>query len=347
MRDVNVPQLGVGAALQQCGPLHHIQLGLETRLLELLGHDQCHVVVEVVLAAGEDADGFAFVASLIGLGLGFPGVVLVVVGSARLRIERRALGEVVALSDEEARITKAGGQHFAMAQRSLHGFARGLLHHRALFGVEHQVGEAERGCHDRHHLALRLFQTGQRLDGQQVGVVKLAGQRTFNACVGIGHWHETQLFHLGHALAAVAAGRVRAGRVAVKAREQHVLVGPALLEFVRAGAYVIAQRLRQRFLGHDGRHAGSHGQLRQQRSVGVFQTDLHVQRAFGDEVSHLRRHRLAARRHFHPALEAGHHVIGVEFTAAVQFYALAQGDGVELAVVRNLRHGFGQHGHQG
>ena len=78
MRDVDVPQLGVVAALNQRGPVNHVQFGLEAGTLELLGHDQRHVVVKVILAAGQDANGFTLVPSGHGHALGFFLVTLVV-----------------------------------------------------------------------------------------------------------------------------------------------------------------------------------------------------------------------------------------------------------------------------
>jgi len=80
MSDVDVPQLGVVAALYQRGPVNHIQLGLKTGALELLGHDQRHVVVKVVLAAGQDANGFALVTRRRSLAPGLGGITLVVAG---------------------------------------------------------------------------------------------------------------------------------------------------------------------------------------------------------------------------------------------------------------------------
>src|SRR5207248_10338181 len=57
-------QLGVVAALDQGGPVDHLQVGLEAGFLELLGHHERHVVVELVLAARHDADRLAAVAGL-------------------------------------------------------------------------------------------------------------------------------------------------------------------------------------------------------------------------------------------------------------------------------------------
>src|SRR6218665_3561164 len=49
--EVDVAELRIGAALHQRGPVDHVQVDLEAGALELLGHQQRHVVVEVVLAA--------------------------------------------------------------------------------------------------------------------------------------------------------------------------------------------------------------------------------------------------------------------------------------------------------
>ena len=61
MRDVDVPQRGVVAALDQRRPVHHLHVGLEAGRLQILGHHQRHPVVEVVLLAGEDLDRRAVV----------------------------------------------------------------------------------------------------------------------------------------------------------------------------------------------------------------------------------------------------------------------------------------------
>jgi len=174
--------------------------------------------------------------------------------------------------------------------------------------------------------------------------VVLASQRTFNARVGVGHGDEAQLVRNGCLFATVAAGSLLARRVLVKTGQQHKLVGAALLELVRTGANKVFQWRRNRLLGHDGRHARGQGQLRQQGGIRGFQREFDAVSAADCQVRHLPGKRLAAWRHVHPALEAGHHIFGVELAAVVQLHALAQGDAVVLAVSRNLRHVFGEHG---
>ena len=52
---------------------------------------------------------------------------------------------------------------------------------------------------------------------------------------------------------------------------------------------------------------------------------------------------LAARRHLHPALQRGDHVVGRHLLAVVELDALAQRDRVDQAVLRDRRHALGQH----
>ncbi|MDT4830860.1 hypothetical protein FQZ97_643400 [compost metagenome] len=253
---------------------------------------------------------------------------------------------MVGLGHEEARVAEAGREHLALAQRGLHGLAHRRVGGHAFLGVEHEVGEAERRRHDRQRLAAGLLQARQRFHRQQVGKVVLAGECTFDARAGVRHGHEAQLFDGGLTLAAVAARGLLARGVLVEAREQHELVGAALLELVGAGADEVLQRRGHRFLGHHrGGAIAGQSQLRQQRRIRRLQHDLHAQRALGLEALDFLAHGLAARRLVHPALQAGDHVVGRELAPVVQHHALAQRDGVGLAVGRDLRHALGQHRH--
>ena len=67
-------------------------------------------------------------------------------------------------------------------------------------------------------LPAALLEPRQRLDRQQVGVVVLAGERAFDARVGVGHRHEAQFLDQRLALAAVAAGGLPCARVYLSKR---------------------------------------------------------------------------------------------------------------------------------
>ena len=56
MGDEDVPHGRILAALRQRGPVHHLHVHREAGGLQVLGGDQRHLVVELVLLAGQDAD---------------------------------------------------------------------------------------------------------------------------------------------------------------------------------------------------------------------------------------------------------------------------------------------------
>ena len=128
------------------------------------------------------------------------------------------------------------------------------------------------------------------------------------------------------------------------ARQDHVLVGAALLELVGTGAHKGGEGGGNAFLGHDDSHARGQGQLGQQRSTRYLEFPFNGEAAFGIQADGVLADRLAARCHVHPTLERGHHVLCVEVAAAVQLDAFADVDAVGQAIGRHSGHAVGQHG---
>ncbi|MNT67615.1 hypothetical protein D3C72_2057740 [compost metagenome] len=62
MGDVDIPERRVGAALGERRPIHHLQVDGEARELQIFGCNLRHLVVELVLAACQDAQRLALVA---------------------------------------------------------------------------------------------------------------------------------------------------------------------------------------------------------------------------------------------------------------------------------------------
>ena len=173
--------------------------------------------------------------------------------------------------------------------------------------------------------------------------MELARHRTFDAGVGVGHRHEAQLIDQRLALAGIAAGRLGTCAVARVLREHRELIGTAFLELVRACADELLELRRQHLLGHDRGHSGRRGEQGQQRCVRGLEFDLDGVRPLGGERFHLLGHRLAARRHFHPALQRSHDIGRIHVLAVVELHALAQRDRIDQTVLRHHGQTLGQH----
>ena len=137
MGEEDVPQRRVVAALGQRRPVRHLQVDLEAGRLQVFRGHQRHLVVELILLAGQDPDRLAGIAGLLHQLLRLFRIALVVGVDPGVAAPREAFRIHGAVDGEELRLAEGGQHHVALAQRRLHRLAQFQLGQRPLLRVQH------------------------------------------------------------------------------------------------------------------------------------------------------------------------------------------------------------------
>jgi len=116
--DIDVPQCLVGAPLCQRRPVDNLEVHCKARQLQIFGRDLGHLVVELVLAAGQDADGLSVIACLLGSrGCAFRIRDIVVAFDTCVRAPGEVARIDVAIRRVEVRTAEGGSHHVFHAER--------------------------------------------------------------------------------------------------------------------------------------------------------------------------------------------------------------------------------------